>query len=125
MGKKGVKHVQSTPNEVDGIKFASKFESEMYLQLKDRQSQGEITELKCHPPYRLQNKHVAVRELRGDKVRTYTPDFTYVENGSVIAVDTKGRLMDSLRLSVFKALYPNIELLVVKQGKRKKRKKVK
>lgn len=101
------------------------------MELKALEEKGEIHHLKLKETYPLQNQHIAIRELRGEKVRSYTPDFVYCvyEKDDVrrVAVETKGRMepVHSLRLSCFQALYPWIDLKVVRQNKRKKRRKAK
>ena len=125
MARKGIKNIQATKTSVDGIEVASKFEAEYYTFSRLREEAGEIQDLKTHVAFPLRNETVKIRELRGDKVRTYTADFVFKENGKVVVVETKGRMepVHSLRLSVFKALYPEIELRVVRQKKRKTRRK--
>ena len=132
MARKGVKNIQSTKTEIDGIKFASKFEASRYQELKLMEVAREIFHLRCHVSFPLQNDQIAIRELRGDKIRTYTPDFIYVvkrdepgpdgENYQRVAEETKGIMTGaaSLRLSCFKAFYPDIDLRVIKQRPRKK-----
>jgi hypothetical protein len=117
--------------EVDGIVFDSKFEADHYLLLRQQQEDGLIYDLLTKETFPLQNPHIAIKELRGPKVRTYTPDFTYKvrdEKGiRTIAIETKGRMepVHSLRMSCFEAIYPWIELKVIRQNKRKKRRKAK
>lgn len=134
MARKGRKNVNAVKTEVDGIKFDSKFEASRYEELKVMQEEGEIFQLRCHVPFLLQDEEagIYIRELRGKKVRTYTPDFIYLVvagEGAThyfrsIAEDTKGRTTPaaSLRMSVFRALYPDIEHRVIKPPKRKKKK---
>jgi hypothetical protein len=133
MAQKGRKNIQATKTRVEGIIFDSKFEAEYYLLLKMREKVGEIAGLRTHVTLPLSNKLVSIRELRGQKVRSYTPDFFFLEKDEDgeftkgVVVDTKGITtpVASLRLSVFKALYPQLELRIEKQAKRRgwKRKK--
>jgi hypothetical protein len=75
------------PTILDGIKFASKWESERYGILKVMQSAGVVRDLKLQVPYRL--------EINGQLICKYIPDFTYEkqqENGDweFIVEDAKG-----------------------------------
>lgn len=135
MAERGKKNIQSKKTTIDGIEFASKFEAERYIVLKQKEKDNEIYELRTHLSFPLERGGVKVAEIRGSKVRTYTPDFVYLEpldgperhGWQRIAEDTKGVMTQaaSLRMSIFKALYPEIELRVIKQGKRRNYRKKK
>lgn len=71
--------------KIDGITFASKREAKRYVQLKHRQSAGEITSLELQVPF--------VISIAGKKITTYLADFRYQltdGSGSVIVEDSKG-----------------------------------
>lgn len=132
MAKKGVKNIQATKTVIDDIEFASKFEAERYAELKWLEIAGEIHNLQTHVKFLLENGDVKVRELRGSKIRSYTVDFLYAEQTDspeapyrLVAEDTKGITtpVASLRISIFKALYPHIDMRVIKQKKRRRRRK--
>ncbi len=69
--------------EIDGIVFDSKAEAQRYKLLKILHDKGGVQDLKCHPKYDL---HVG-----GVKIGTYSPDFTYIEKGSLVVEDVKGK----------------------------------
>lgn len=69
---------RATPTEVDGIRFPSILESKRYLELKQQQEQGKITELKLHPKVTLL------------PTIPWELDASYLENGVLIYEDTKG-----------------------------------
>jgi hypothetical protein len=127
---KGRSHSGAKKTVVDGITFASIFEAETYKDLKTLEQIRVIFKLECHKSFPLERGDVVVRELRGKKVRSYTCDYTYLERGSGdsyvrVVVDAKGRITGeaSLRMSVFKALYPEFDFRIIKQGKRRSSKR--
>lgn len=67
--------------EVDGITFASAKEARRYGDLKLMVRAGEISELELQPRFKL--------EVNGQLVATYTADFRYRRNGSVIIEEVK------------------------------------
>lgn len=94
---------------VDNIVFASKAEASYYLtDIKPRVLVGEISELEFHKTFRL--------EVAGKLIGKYTPDFVFRESGQVVAVEVKGAESRDFRLraKLFLALYPEIELRIVK-----------
>lgn len=93
--------------EIDGIVFASKAEGKRYWELNLLRLSGQITGLVLQPKFSL--------VVNGVKVGTYTPDFSYHENGKYIAEDTKGgyrREAFALRAKLFQATHPDIELRI-------------
>lgn len=75
--------------EVDGYVFDSFMEANRYHQLKLLQRVGEISELKVHPKYELQNKF----SYQGKSYRAifYEADFEYkTATGHWIIEDVKG-----------------------------------
>lgn len=72
---------------VDGIRFASKFESERYGYLKSLERAGVIRSLQLQPRYKL--------AVNGILICTYVADFSYEREGtdgswSSIVEDAKG-----------------------------------
>lgn len=76
---------------------------------------GEITALVHEPTYELSVAGQPIRMGNGHKAK-YRPDFTYLENGKVIAEDVKGFVVRDfpLRAALFRHCFPNIELRVTK-----------
>ena len=82
-------------------KFDSKFEWEYWLELKEREARGEISNLQRQVPFelipkqtewvekQLKTKTKMVEVFREHPV-TYLADFVYWENGVRIIADTKG-----------------------------------
>ena len=64
--------------KVDGIVFASRSESQMYLILKDKEKRGEISGLLLQPRFTLLDKF----EVNGRKFRKleYIGDFIFFDN---------------------------------------------
>lgn len=85
--------------------------NELHLMLRA----GAITALVIEPTYELHMGGVAIVMGNGQKAR-FRPDFTYLENGKVIAEDVKGFVVRDfpLRAAVFRACYPDITLRVLK-----------
>lgn len=77
------------PTEADGIKFASKVEAKRYQELLTMQRAGAISDLQTHPSFLLQQ---AFKDAWGTHHRkvSYTADFQYVRDGTVIVEDVKG-----------------------------------
>jgi hypothetical protein len=93
--------------EIDGFTFDSKAEANRYGHLKLLERAKEIKALGVHPSY--------VLTINGTAIGTYKPDFAYFEGGRKIAEDVKGMITpeSSLRMRVFMACYPDIELRIV------------
>jgi len=93
--------------EIDGIIFASKAEANRYAQLKLMERAKAITDLKIQPGYLLQ--------VNGKVIGTYRPDFSYQDGKRIVVEDVKGIITPeaSLRMRVFMAAYPEIELRIV------------
>lgn len=106
----------------DGERFASEAERDYYLYLKWRQMAGEISDLRCHPPYTLQEPFRA----NGEAIRKiqYTPDFDYTINGKRVAIEVKGHETEAYRIRyrLFVKQYPDVALTVVKVERKGKRK---
>lgn len=101
---------------IDGITFASKAEGSRYGMLKLFERARQIRALGVQPEYPL--------KINGVLIGFYTGDFAYYEAGRQIVEDVKGgpiREADSLRMRVFMACHPEIELRIVDgQGRTKK-----
>lgn len=85
--------------EVDGITFASKWESEHYASLKLLEKAGVIQDLKLQPRFLLQDGFVYNKHK--ERKIEYVADFQYVKDGETIVEDTKSpitRDKDSYRL---------------------------
>lgn len=127
MGRPAVRTKKVTRH---GLDFPSKFQADCYTALLERLQRGEIVELEHEVVFKLEGQGIRIQELRwgGRETREYTADATYreVSNPDILIVEeAKGRMMGeaSLRLSVFKALYPEHELRIVKQNAKRKRRK--
>lgn len=68
---------------IDGIEFRSQMEGRRYVQLKVMQQAGAISDLKWQEPT-FNFRH------NGVWIASYTPDFTYTENGQYVVEDVKG-----------------------------------
>ena len=82
-------------------KFDSKFEWEYWLELKEREARGEISDLKRQVSFELiprQSEMVTVQLKTKTKLKEvfyehpvyYIADFVYTENGEQVIADTKG-----------------------------------
>lgn len=93
----------------DGFTFASKAEFEHYILLRDRQQNGEISNLKCH------TRHPII--INGKKVCDVEDDFSYLdhETNQQMNIDCKGFLtpMSRLKAKLVKACYPDINWVLV------------
>ncbi len=95
---------------IDGHEFASVAEGKRYGELKLLERAREIRALGVHPRYPL--------TINGVTIGFYTADFAFFEGGRKIVEDVKGTVTEaaSLRMRLFKALYPDHELRTVKRG---------
>jgi hypothetical protein len=74
---------------IDGKRFASKKEARRYVELRMKQTIGEISELEC------QVKYVLIEKSATEKQCAYFADFRYRNrNDEVIVEDTKGKKTD-------------------------------
>lgn len=98
---------------LDGHEFASVAESRRYADLKLLERAREIKALGVHPVYPL--------VVNGVTIGKFTADFAYFEGGRKIVEDVKGLVTKdaSLRMRIFKALYPDHELKVIQNGQAK------
>lgn len=75
---------KAKPTWVDGIRFASKAESERYQFLKILLNTGEIMKLGLQPKFPLYSKS-------GEKIGNYIADFIYeTPEGKTVVEDVKG-----------------------------------
>ena len=113
MNKFGAKKV-----EYYGIVFDSQAEGKRYLQLREREERGEITDLKCHPSFVILMgfKHRFAGKVRGIK---YIADFTYtdmeINHGQVVVEDVKGSATEvyKIKRKMFLKLYPFVVFLEI------------
>jgi hypothetical protein len=87
---------------IDGIKFASKVEGRRYCELKMLAAGGVITNLICHPVFKM--------VVNGQLIGRYTADFQYLDStGSMVVEDVKSPASKTeaygLRKKLIKALY--------------------
>ena len=101
--------------EVDGILFASKAEAERYGTLKLLERARQVRAVSVQPEFAL--------KINGHTIGHYSGDFAYYEGGKLCVDDVKGMITEaaSLRMRVFMACFPDIELRIVDgQGRVKK-----
>ena len=93
---------------VDGIKFDSKKEMSYYIKLSMLQNLGKISELKTQVKFELQPSF----EFNGKKIRPiyYIADFTYIQDGKLHIVDTKGIRTDVYKLKKKMMMYKGYEI---------------
>ncbi len=100
-----------------GHTHASKREAKRCADLHLLLRAGAITGLVVEPQYWFAINGEVIKHGNGRRVG-FKPDFAYMENGQVVAEDVKsGPTMTEaavLRMTMFRALFPNIELRVVK-----------
>lgn len=99
---------------VEGIVYDSKAEAKRHHELSLLERAGKIEALHYHG--------LLFRLGRSDKGRTisYTPDFTYLEDGRLIAEEVKGvRVRDwPVRAALFKERFPEWGLRVIDTRRR-------
>lgn len=95
---------RAQPTVVDGIRFASKRESERYAQLKLLEKAGDITHLLLQPKFPI--------TVNGIVVCKYVADFSYRRRPNVIIEDVKGFKTPIYRLKkkLFEACYPGLKI---------------
>ena len=92
------------PDEVDGIRFASRAEARRYKELKLLERAGKISGLKLQPVFQL---HAGIK---------YIADFEYYENGRLVVEDVKGMETKEFRLKkrLLLADYPDLDFRIVR-----------
>jgi hypothetical protein len=100
---------------IHGHKHASKREAVRCVELHLLQSAGAIVGLQVEPKFIFQIEGKPLKMRNGRKAQ-YRPDFTYVERGIKVAEDVKGFTVRDfpLREALFRALWPEIDLRVLK-----------
>ena len=85
---------------IDDITFDSKKEAKRYVELKKKQEEGEITDLRLQVPFELVPSFTIEIDGKKRKRRNirYIADFTYYENGQKVIEDVKGRKTDVYKL---------------------------
>jgi hypothetical protein len=113
IGRVGANKFGARKVTLDGFEFASVAESRRYADLKLLERAREIKALGVHPVYPL--------VVNGVTIGKFTADFAYFEGGRKIVEDVKGLVTKdaSLRMRIFKALYPDHELKVIQNGQAK------
>lgn len=99
--------------ELDGHVFDSRAEAKRYGELKWLERARDIKALSVHPTYPL--------TVNGVTIGSVTLDFAYYEGGRRVCEDVKGTITEaaSLRLRLFRALNPEIEVRIHKRGQSK------
>lgn len=100
---------------IHGHKHASKREAVRCVELHVLQNMGAIIGLKVEPTFAFWIDGKPIKMGNG-RVAQYRPDFTYIEGNRQVAEDVKGFVVRDfpLRAALFRALYPDIELRVIK-----------
>ncbi len=104
----------SKPVEFDGIKFDSIAEYRRYGELTLLQRDGQITGLKVHPRFLLQEAFTTPDGKREAQI-TYEGDFQYTENGRDVLEDVKGVRTEvyKIKRKLFLMRYPGIKFVEV------------
>lgn len=94
---------RNKPTMLDGKRFDSKREAYRHAALEVLERVGRIEKLERQVSFDL--------VVQGVKVGRIKPDWTYIEDGHVVAEDSKGVQTDvhRLRWKLAKVLYPQIE----------------
>lgn len=98
---------------IDGYTFASKAEARRYDELRWLAIGKQIRDLSVHPSWPL--------TINGVTIGRFTGDFSYFEAGKLVCEDVKGVISEaaSLRMRVFLALYPEIQLRIIQRRQQK------
>lgn len=91
-----------------GMTFDSKKERDFYIMFEKMQKNGQISDLKRQVKYELQPGFV----FQGRKIRAiyYIADFTYIYNGKLHIVDTKGIRTDVYNIKKKMMMYKGYEI---------------
>lgn len=105
------------PTRVDGIRFDSKAEARRYSVLKLLVAAGEISDLRIHPQFTLQEAYTTPKAERVSAIR-YTADFQYRQEGHIVVEDVKGARATQTqdfktRSRLFKDQNPHIEFKII------------
>jgi hypothetical protein len=111
--KYGAKRTECAHGHTHASKREAKRCGELHLLLRA----GQIEALVYEPQYWFEINGETIKHPNGRRVG-YKPDFSYIERGRVVAEDVKSSATmtgDSvLRMSLFRHLFPGIELRVLK-----------
>jgi hypothetical protein len=109
----GMRKYGNRPNEIDGYKFDSLAESRRYHELKLLENNGDISHLRVHPRYVLQQAfdHNGLHE----RAITYEGDFEYYSMDIIVCEDVKGFETEVFKIKrkLFIKKYPDICLAVI------------
>jgi len=101
--------------QYDGIWFASAFERNRYIHLKEMEDSGIIKNLQIQVKYEVIPKQV------GERAAHYIADFVYEDNGNIIVEDTKGYATpDYILKRKLMLLVHGIRVQEVRNGRSKK-----
>ncbi len=100
--------------EFDGISFDSQAERDRYCELQLLARAGTISELRPCPARPKKERFTLAGGI------SYTPDFTYLEQGRKVAEDVKGGKATATahfkdKAKLFRERYPDIELRIVER----------
>ena len=86
--KKGKSKYRNQKTETNGIKFDSKKEARRYMELRQLETMGKISDLELQHTFTLQE---AFTTESGDRIQAikYIADFTYMEDGRFVVEDVK------------------------------------
>ena len=85
---------------IDDITFDSKKEAKRYVELKKKQEEGEISDLRLQVPFELVPSFTIEIDGKKRKRRNirYIADFVYYQDGQKVVEDVKGRKTDIYKL---------------------------
>ena len=100
----------------DGYVFDSIQEYYRYQDLCLMEKAGAISNLVVHPVYLLQEAFKDAATGKRHRAITYEADFSYTENGAMVAEDVKGKTTDMFRLKwkMFRKLHPGLDARIIK-----------
>ena len=104
---------------LDGYVFDSKAEMARYGILRLMERAGEISDLRVHPKFTLQEAFTDKWDNRVRAIR-YIADFAYNENGEQVVEDVKGGKATQtatfrLKAKLFRRRYPGVRFEVVER----------
>lgn len=99
----------ASPTVVDNIRFASKAEAKHYVDLRNLQRAGKVTDLELQPRYDI--------EINGERCGYYLADFRYFdkEEDAEVVIDVKGHdtSLSKLKRKLVKAIH-GVDVRVVR-----------
>ena len=92
---------------IDGIRFPSEKEGKRYLELKELERAGKISNLTLQPKFLLQE---SFKRKKNHRAIFYIADFEYIENGKRVVEDVKGMKTQvyNLKKKLFLKKYPQV-----------------